>query len=89
MGRKQSLLHNLREENTKIRNELKQISNALSTQINRLLRDKSNNDIDVDKEIKFLDGNIINAGKRLEIIEYEYHTLSKAIEARSNLSKSM
>ena len=89
MGRKQSLLNNLRDENTRIRNELKQISNALSTHINRQLRDKSNNEIDIDKEIKFLDGNIINASKRLEIIEYEYYSLSKAAEARSSLSKSM
>ena len=88
VGRKQGLLHSLREENTRIRNDLKQISKALSTHINRQLRDKSNTGIDVDKEIKFLDGNILNARKRLEIIEYEHYTVLKAAQANSSISKS-
>ena len=66
------MLDRLREENNSIREELKRISKVLSSHINRQLRIKSNLNIDDDKEIKFMEGNIVNARKRLDIIEYEY-----------------
>jgi hypothetical protein len=54
---------------------LKQMSKQLSTHINRQLRVKSNFNVDIDKEVKFIEGNILNENKRLEIIHYEYdHT---------------
>jgi hypothetical protein len=74
-GRKNLYLHSLREENNRIRDELKQISKQLSMHINKQLRDKSNFHIDTDKEVKFIEGNILNEHKRLEIVQYEFeHT---------------
>ena len=88
------MLDRLKDENNEIREDLKRISKALSSHINKQLRIKSNINVDEDKEIKFMDGNIINARKRLEIVEYEYQQmrwrLSKQdqVERQNNLKKT-
>ena len=71
-GKKQPYLLSLREENNRIRDELKDISKQLSMHINQQLRLKSNFGDDEGRELKFIDGNIQNERKRLEIAQYEY-----------------
>lgn len=84
VSKKHLFLQSLREENNRIRDELKQISKQLSLHINRQLREKSNFGSDIEKEIKFLDGNLQNEIKRLEIIQYEHAHLKHTLSSKSN-----
>ena len=70
----------LREENNRLRNELKNISKQLSLHINKQLRDKSNLENDDEKDAKLIDRNLANSHKRLEIVEYEYEHLKHRLK---------
>ena len=70
----------LREENNRLKNELKNISKQLSLHINKQLRDKSNLENDDEKDAKLIDRNLANSHKRLEIVEYEYEHLKHRLK---------
>jgi hypothetical protein len=86
-GKKHAFLISLREENNRIRNELKLISKQLTIHINRQLRDKSNFNADFEKELKFLEGNLTNANKRLEIVEYEFEQTKYLLRKDGKMEK--
>ena len=63
---------------------MKDISKQLSMHINKQLREKSNFGNDDEKEIKFIDGNILNERKRLDIALYEYKHLQYRLSKEGN-----
>jgi hypothetical protein len=87
--KKPSFLLSLREENNRIREELKQISKQLSLHINRQMREKMASNVDFEKETKFIDGNLLNSQKRMEIADHEYEIVRAMLIKEGKFGKQL
>lgn len=86
---KKPFLISLREENSRIREELKQISKQLSMHINRQIREKVTSNFDFEKEARFLEGNLVNSLKRMEIADHEYDAVRAMLLKEGKFGKQL